>query len=93
MHDPSTLRKQAQKCRSLIRTATEPNLLEQLHMWSLELAGEARALERRAAEIADVFRLHESHRSGARARHLREKRLRTGGSPRRRPARLGPAGP
>lgn len=62
MYDPITLRKQAQKCCALLKTASEPNVVEQLRMWSVELAGEADALDRRAAEISNLTRLQERHR-------------------------------
>ena len=50
MRDPNHLREQAQRCRTLARTAVEPELIEQLRVWSVELADEADAMERRATE-------------------------------------------
>lgn len=51
MQDPNNLRQQARKCRTLAKTAIEPELIEQLREWSIELADEADRLERRAAEV------------------------------------------
>jgi hypothetical protein len=50
MRDPNHLREQARRCHTLARTAIEPELIEQLGVWSVELAEEADAVERRAAE-------------------------------------------
>jgi hypothetical protein len=58
MQDPNNLRKQARKCRTLAKTAIEPELIEQLREWSIELADEAGRVERRAAEWKGLsFRL------------------------------------
>ena len=45
MHDPNTLREQAGRCRVLSKTAVEPEVIEQLRLWSVELAEEADRLE------------------------------------------------
>ena len=50
MRDPNQLREQARKCRNLAQTAIEPELIEQLRLWCVELADEAVTVERRAAE-------------------------------------------
>ena len=50
MHDPKSLREQARRCRALSRTAIEPDVIEQLRVWSVELAEEAERAEWRAAE-------------------------------------------
>jgi hypothetical protein len=50
VRDPNHLREQARKCRTLAKTAIEPELIEQLRLWSVELADEADTVERRAAE-------------------------------------------
>ena len=50
MQDPNHLREQARKCRTLAKTAIEPELIEQLRVWSVELADEADSVERQAAE-------------------------------------------
>lgn len=50
MQDPNHLREQARRCRVLAKTAIEPEVIEQLRVWSVELADEADAAERRAAE-------------------------------------------
>jgi hypothetical protein len=41
MRDPNHLREQARKCRTLAKTAIRPELIEQLRLWSVELADEA----------------------------------------------------
>ena len=41
MHDPNSLREQARKCRVLSKTAVEPEVIEQLRVWAVELAEEA----------------------------------------------------
>jgi hypothetical protein len=40
MQDPSSLREQARKCRALSKTAIEPEILEQLRVWAVELVDE-----------------------------------------------------
>ena len=51
MRDPNHLREQARRCRTLARTANEPELIEQLRVWSVELVDEADAVERRVTEV------------------------------------------
>jgi hypothetical protein len=46
MRDLNVLREQARKCRVLAKTAIEPEVIEQLRVWSVELADEADAVER-----------------------------------------------
>ena len=50
MTDPSHLRERARKCRVLSKTAIDDELVEQLRIWSVELADEADSVERHAAE-------------------------------------------
>ena len=50
MHDPRSLREQARRCRVLSKTAVEPEVREQLRVWSVELAEEADQAQRRTAE-------------------------------------------
>jgi hypothetical protein len=50
MHDPSSLREQARRCRALAKTAAEPEVIEQLRVWAVELAEDADQLEWRAAQ-------------------------------------------
>ena len=50
MHDPISLREQARKCRALSKTAVEPEVIEQLRVWAVELAEEADQTEWRAGE-------------------------------------------
>jgi hypothetical protein len=50
MTDPNHLREQARKCRVLAKTAIDDELIEQLRIWSVELADEADTVERYAAE-------------------------------------------
>ena len=50
MRDARYFREQARRCRDLLMTAIEPGLIEQLRLWSVELADEADSVERRAAE-------------------------------------------
>jgi hypothetical protein len=52
MRDPNQLREQARKCRILAKTAIEPEIIEQLRVWSVELADEADAVERSAENEA-----------------------------------------
>jgi hypothetical protein len=49
MNDPKHLHDHARKCRALLRTAREPGVIEQLRVWSVELAEEADEAERRKA--------------------------------------------
>jgi hypothetical protein len=50
MDDPKFLREQARKCRALLKTAAEPEVVEQLRVWSVELAEQADIVEWRASE-------------------------------------------
>ncbi|MBO0737867.1 MAG: hypothetical protein J2P48_15045 [Alphaproteobacteria bacterium] len=50
MRDANYLREQAKRCRALAKTAVEPDLIEQLRLWSVELADEADAVEWQDAE-------------------------------------------
>jgi hypothetical protein len=50
MRDAHYFREQARRCRDLLRTAIEPGLIEQLRVWSVELADEADEIVRRAVE-------------------------------------------
>ena len=50
MHDPNFLREQARKCRALSKTAIEPEVIEQLRVWAVELAQEADQAEWGVAE-------------------------------------------
>jgi hypothetical protein len=50
MRDAHYFREQARRCRDLLRTAIEPGLIEQLRVWSVELADEADEILRRAVE-------------------------------------------
>jgi hypothetical protein len=65
MQDANHLREQAQRCRALSKRAIEPDLIEQLRVWSVELADEADTVERRAAAS-------ENHRAGAARRDADE---------------------
>jgi hypothetical protein len=50
MQDPSSLREQARRCRALSKTAIEPDVVEQLRVWAVELAEEADQVEWQAAQ-------------------------------------------
>jgi len=50
MRDARYFREQARRCRDLLRTVIEPGLIEQLRLWSVELATEADEIVRRAVE-------------------------------------------
>ena len=45
MHDPNLLREHARRCRVLLKTAVEPEVIEQLQVWSVELADQADTME------------------------------------------------
>jgi hypothetical protein len=53
MQDANHLRAQAQRCRALSKRVLQADLIEQLRVWSVELADEADTVERRAAESKD----------------------------------------
>jgi hypothetical protein len=38
----------ARRCRALAKSATDPEVIEQLHVWSVEFAEEAKEATRRA---------------------------------------------
>ena len=50
MHDPNFLREQARRCRALSKTAVEPEVIEQLRVWAVDLAEEADQAERHEVE-------------------------------------------
>jgi hypothetical protein len=50
VRDPNHLREQARRCRVLSKTAIEPNVIEQLRVWSVELVDEADTVERSAGQ-------------------------------------------
>jgi hypothetical protein len=50
MHDAQSLREQAKRCRTLSKVVTEPEVIEQLRVWAVELAEEAEQAEWREAE-------------------------------------------
>jgi hypothetical protein len=50
MHDPNSLREQSRRCRVLSKTAVEPEVIEQLRVWAVDLAEEADQAERREVE-------------------------------------------
>ena len=55
MHHPHSLREQARKCRTLSKTAVEPEIIEQLRVWAVELAEEAEQMEWREAEREETI--------------------------------------
>jgi hypothetical protein len=50
MHDSNSLREQARRCRALSKTAVEPEVIEQLRVWAVDLAEEADQAERPEVE-------------------------------------------
>jgi hypothetical protein len=48
--DPNSLREQAKRCCTLSKITTEPEVIEQLRVWGLELAEEADKVEWNAEE-------------------------------------------
>jgi hypothetical protein len=50
MQDPKHLREQARKCRTLAKTAIEPESIEQIRVWSFELTDKADEVERTIKE-------------------------------------------
>ena len=65
MRDARYLREQARRCRDLLRTAIEPGLIEQLRLWSVELADEADEIVRRASSARKTPRRSSPVRSSA----------------------------
>jgi hypothetical protein len=55
MKDAHYLQEQARKCRVLSKIAVEPEVIEQLRAWSVELADEADTVERRTAESDEAI--------------------------------------
>ena len=47
MHNPNILRERARRCRALLKSAVDPEVVEQLRVWAVELADEAEAVQRR----------------------------------------------
>ena len=56
MQDPISLLAQARKCRTLAKTVAEPEVIEQLRVWAVELAEEADQTEWRATEGEQTVR-------------------------------------
>jgi hypothetical protein len=50
MKDVSYFLKLAKRCRDLVKTALEPEVVEQLRIWATELAGMAEDSESRAVQ-------------------------------------------
>jgi hypothetical protein len=50
MNDPTSLREQAKRCRTLSKITTELEIIEQLRVWAVEMAEEADQVEWRTAE-------------------------------------------
>jgi hypothetical protein len=54
MQDAHLLRQQARRCRTLLKTAVEPEVIEQLRVWSVELADQADTIEQGTDEREDA---------------------------------------
>ena len=63
MHDPDYLREQARCCRVRLKTAVEPEVIDQLQVWAIELADQADEAERARC------RARRNRRSGANHDH------------------------
>jgi hypothetical protein len=50
MKNADYFREQARRCRALSKAVIEPEVIEQLRVWAVELADEADEAERRAVE-------------------------------------------
>jgi hypothetical protein len=61
MDNPKMLRGQARRCRALMKTVMEPEVIEQLRLWAVELAEEADDVER----ASGGFAAHPRHVKGA----------------------------
>jgi len=48
MRDPQEARDLARECRERAKTATEPDVIDQLRLWAVELADQADDIERRS---------------------------------------------
>jgi hypothetical protein len=55
MNHSNCLREQARKCRALSKTAIEPDVIEQLRVWAVELAEEAEQMDWREAEREETI--------------------------------------
>ncbi len=53
MHDPKKLRKLARKCRESAQSSTDPEAIEQLRCWAVELADAADLAEWNAVDPGD----------------------------------------
>ena len=53
VRDAQYFREKARRCRALSNSAIEPEVIEQLRMWSVDLADEADEAERRATELCE----------------------------------------
>jgi hypothetical protein len=54
MQDVNYLRDLARHCRALLKTAKEPEVIDQLRVWAVDFADEADDAERRAGEREEV---------------------------------------
>ena len=57
MHDPQGVRNFARECRERAKTAIEPDVIDQLRLWAVELADEADDIER-CAESGSAEEAH-----------------------------------
>jgi len=56
MSVPDDFRRLARQCRSLSKTAAEPEIVEQMQVWAVDLADEADRAERRESRAGKAHR-------------------------------------
>jgi hypothetical protein len=59
---PDHFRKLARRCRGLSKIAVEPELIEQMRLWAVDLADEADRAERREVERERLYQNSEKRR-------------------------------
>jgi len=85
MRDAEYFRKQARRCRALVKTAIQPEEIELFRMWAVDLAAEADEAERRAAKREENHRFRAAEGPSPRSNRLLRRPRDNGGRLRKRP--------
>ena len=65
MRDPDYWREQARRCRVRLKTAVEPEVIDQLRVWAVELADQADEAERARCRARRNRRIGADHDHGS----------------------------
>ena len=67
MRDPDYLRERARRCRTLLRKAVDPDVIDQLRVWAVDLADQADEAERARRPARRNRRIGADHGHGSSA--------------------------